>query len=78
MTLLTLVGIQDPVRDEVPEAVATCLRAGVTVRMVTGDNIVTAKAIALNCGIIAPDDGFIVIEGIIEYLRSAITHFIRP
>ena len=63
LTLQFLVGIQDPVRDEVPEAVATCLRAGVTVRMVTGDNIATAKAIALNCGIIHPNDGFLVIDG---------------
>ena len=56
--------IQDPVRDEVPEAVRICLDAGVVVRMVTGDNLVTARAIALICGIIQPNDDFIVMEGL--------------
>lgn len=44
--------VQDPVRKEVPDAVATCQRAGITVRMVTGDNIHTAKHIARECGIL--------------------------
>eukprot|EP00049_Salpingoeca_infusionum_P000148 m.37606 g.37606 ORF g.37606 m.37606 type:complete len:1393 (+) comp10114_c1_seq1:14-4192(+) len=57
------VGIQDPVRDEVPDAVATCQRAGVVVRMLTGDNMITARAIAINCGIITPDDDYLVLEG---------------
>jgi P-type E1-E2 ATPase len=54
------------VRDEVPEAVATCRRAGVTVRMVTGDNLTTARAIALNCGIINAETSgeYAVIEGV--------------
>lgn len=56
-----LFGIQDPVRKEVPEAVATCMRAGITVRMVTGDNELTARAIAKECGILT-DEG-IVMEG---------------
>ena len=53
-------------RDEVPEAVATCRRAGVTVRMVTGDNLTTARAIALNCGIIDAETtgDYAVIEGV--------------
>jgi Ca2+-transporting ATPase len=51
MTFNGLVGIQDPVRPGVPEAVAKCNFAGVSVRMVTGDNVVTAKAIATDCGI---------------------------
>lgn len=55
-----IVGIIDPLRDDVKEAVATAQRAGVTVRMVTGDNIVTARAIARQCGIFT--DG-IAIEG---------------
>jgi Ca2+-transporting ATPase len=49
-------GIKDPLRPGVKEAVAQCKRAGVTVRMITGDNLVTAKAISLNCGILSPDD----------------------
>lgn len=46
-----VLGIQDPIRAEVPHAVANCHSAGITVRMVTGDNINTAIAIAKKCGI---------------------------
>lgn len=59
--MLGIFGIQDPVRAGVAEAVYTCQKAGVFVRMVTGDNIVTAKAIAQECGIYTP--GGIAIEG---------------
>ncbi|KEF50966.1 Ca2+-transporting ATPase [Exophiala aquamarina CBS 119918] len=61
MTLLCIVGIQDPVRDGVPVAVKDCQRASVAVKMVTGDNIETARAIAKECGILR-DDG-VVMEG---------------
>ncbi|KAJ5211144.1 ATPase P-type K/Mg/Cd/Cu/Zn/Na/Ca/Na/H-transporter [Penicillium cf. griseofulvum] len=61
MVMLGIVGIQDPVREGVADAVYTCQRAGVFVRMVTGDNIMTAKAIAQECGIYTP--GGIAIEG---------------
>ncbi|KAJ5682263.1 ATPase P-type K/Mg/Cd/Cu/Zn/Na/Ca/Na/H-transporter [Penicillium macrosclerotiorum] len=61
MTIFGLFGIQDPVRPGVADAVHTCQRAGVFVRMVTGDNIMTAKAIAQECGIYTP--GGIAIEG---------------
>ena len=37
LIVMAIVGIKDPVRDEVPDAVATCQRAGITVRMVTGE-----------------------------------------
>ncbi|KAL3533732.1 hypothetical protein ACH5RR_007253 [Cinchona calisaya] len=60
-TLIAIVGIKDPVRPGVRDAVKTCLKAGIIVRMVTGDNINTAKAIAKECGILT-DDG-IAIEG---------------
>ena len=50
-------------RDEVPDAIRKCQRAGITVRMVTGDNINTARAIATKCGIIKPGDNFLVLEG---------------
>jgi len=60
MTFDGLVGIQDPVRPGVPEAVQKCHHAGVTVRMVTGDNLTTAKAIATECGIYT---GGLVMEG---------------
>jgi len=48
-----LVGIRDPLRKGAKEAVEACRRAGATVRMVTGDNILTAKAIAKECGILS-------------------------
>ncbi|KAH6784744.1 calcium ATPase 2 [Perilla frutescens var. hirtella] len=60
-TCIGIVGIKDPVRPGVAESVALCRSAGITVRMVTGDNINTAKAIARECGILT-DDG-IAIEG---------------
>ena len=61
MTLLSIVGIQDPLREGVLEAVKACQGAGVVVRMVTGDNVITAKAIATDCGIYT--QGGIVMEG---------------
>ncbi|KAI3503018.1 hypothetical protein L1887_31452 [Cichorium endivia] len=60
-TCIGIVGIKDPVRPGVKESVALCRSAGVTVRMVTGDNINTAKAIARECGILREDG--VAIEG---------------
>ena len=53
---MALVGIEDPLRDEVPLAIRKCNRAGVDVKMVTGDNLNTAIAIARNCNIIRQSD----------------------
>ena len=55
LTLIGIYALQDPLRDEVVNAVRTCHRAGINIRMVTGDNIDTAKAIALNAGILKPE-----------------------
>ncbi|XP_037388217.1 plasma membrane calcium-transporting ATPase 4 isoform X5 [Pygocentrus nattereri] len=63
LTCICVVGIEDPVRPEVPEAIAKCQRAGITVRMVTGDNINTARAIATKCGILLPGEDFLCLEG---------------
>uniref|UniRef100_A0A1I7YE08 Cation_ATPase_N domain-containing protein n=1 Tax=Steinernema glaseri TaxID=37863 RepID=A0A1I7YE08_9BILA len=63
MTAIAVVGIQDPVRPEVPEAIAKCQRAGITIRMVTGDNINTARSIATSCGILKPGGDFLALEG---------------
>ncbi|XP_076589579.1 plasma membrane calcium-transporting ATPase 1-like isoform X1 [Chaetodon auriga] len=63
LTCIAVVGIEDPVRPEVPEAIRKCQRAGITVRMVTGDNINTARAIATKCGILHPGDDFLCMEG---------------
>uniref|UniRef100_A0A8C8SBT4 Calcium-transporting ATPase n=1 Tax=Pelusios castaneus TaxID=367368 RepID=A0A8C8SBT4_9SAUR len=63
LTCIAVVGIEDPVRTEVPEAIQKCQRAGITVRMVTGDNINTARAIATKCGILLPGEDFLCLEG---------------
>ena len=66
LTLVAILGIYDIIRSEVPSAVETCQGAGVIVRMITGDNLITAKAIAEKCKIITEaqkkDDG-VCIEG---------------
>mmetsp|Transcript_25715 Transcript_25715/g.72045 ORF Transcript_25715/g.72045 Transcript_25715/m.72045 type:complete len:982 (-) Transcript_25715:61-3006(-) len=61
LTVLAIVGIRDPIRKEVPEAVEKCQNAGLFVRMVTGDNINTAKKIAEEAGILTP--GGLAMEG---------------
>ncbi|KAJ3066998.1 hypothetical protein HDU98_009767 [Podochytrium sp. JEL0797] len=61
LTVASIVGIEDPLRPGVIEAVKACQDAGVFVRMVTGDNIMTAKSIATKCGIY--QRGGIVMEG---------------
>nr|XP_056703531.1 plasma membrane calcium-transporting ATPase 1 isoform X4 [Euleptes europaea] len=63
LTCIAVVGIEDPVRPEVPDAIRKCQRAGITVRMVTGDNINTARAISLKCGILHPGEDFLCLEG---------------
>lgn len=63
MTCLMVAGIEDPVRPEVPAAIKQFERAGITVRMVTGDNVTTARAIARKCGILVESRGDTVLEG---------------
>jgi magnesium-transporting ATPase (P-type) len=55
LTCVALVGIADPLREGVKDAIAQCHRSGVNVRMCTGDNIITAKAISLDAGIITKE-----------------------
>lgn len=47
-----LVAIRDPLRDDVKDAVDRCRAAGIEVKMITGDNVETARAIAYNIGLI--------------------------
>lgn len=68
LVFLGIMAIQDPLRPEVTKAVAQVQRAGVRVRMVTGDNIDTAMSIAKECGILPKtfqrkDDDYTVMEG---------------
>lgn len=55
LTLIALAGLEDPLRRSVPGAIAQCSRAGIAVRMLTGDNATTATAIARQCGILPAD-----------------------
>jgi len=76
-TLICIAGIKDIIRDEVPGAVIHCNEAGVRVRMVTGDNKITAIAIAKECGILnegEEDDEGVCMEGpeFNEYVGSLI------
>ena len=61
MVFLGVVGFKDPVRPEVPRAVKSVKRAGVKVRLITGDNVETAIVIAKDCGIL--DKDFVRREG---------------
>ncbi|KAK1390571.1 hypothetical protein POM88_018749 [Heracleum sosnowskyi] len=52
LVMLGLVGIKDPCRPEVRYAVQNCQLAGINIKMITGDSVYTAKAIATECGIL--------------------------
>ncbi|KAJ6757338.1 CATION TRANSPORTING ATPASE [Salix koriyanagi] len=67
MTFLGLVGLKDPCRMGVKTAVESCKNAGVNVKMITGDNMHTARAIAIECGILNPEQDMkngAVVEGV--------------
>ena len=69
-TLICILGIRDIIREEVKGAVEKCHLAGITVRMVTGDNKVTAKAIAKECNILLEGEAEMkdtVMEGPVFY-----------
>ncbi|KAJ2601464.1 plasma membrane calcium [Coemansia sp. RSA 1286] len=63
LVCLGIFAIEDPLREGVTDAVRRCQNAGIIVRMVTGDNVLTARAIATQCGIFTPGMGGIVLEG---------------
>ena len=61
MTLIGITGIEDPLRPSVRDAIAEAARAGVVVKMCTGDNVLTARSIAAQCGIYTA--GGVIMEG---------------
>ncbi len=76
LTFVGLVGIIDPPRPEVRDAIATCTRAGVRTVMITGDHPSTAKAIADDLGI--PTDGGVVTGAEFDALDDAgVDHAVR-
>jgi Ca2+-transporting ATPase len=56
LTVYGLLGFQDPLRPEVRDAVAECQRAGIRIKMITGDHALTAHAVAEDAGILHRDD----------------------
>jgi Ca2+-transporting ATPase len=54
------VGIRDPLRPEVPDAVARCRQAGIDVKMITGDNVQTARAIAAEIQLLDSPDAIVM------------------
>lgn len=54
--MIGIYALFDPLRDEIVDSAKKCRKAGINIRMVTGDNIDTAKAIALNAGILTLDE----------------------
>ncbi|XP_027172385.1 putative calcium-transporting ATPase 13, plasma membrane-type [Coffea eugenioides] len=67
LILLGIVGLKDPCRSSVKKAVEYCQYAGVKIKMITGDNVFTARAIATECGILKvnqeANEG-LVVEGV--------------
>ena len=63
LVCLGIVGIEDPLRDDVPGAIRACQGAGITVRMVTGENVQTAMSVASKCTIYDSQLGHSALEG---------------
>ena len=61
LMLIGIVGIEDPLREGVRKAVEGCQKAGVAVKICTGDNVLTARSIATKCGIFMA--GGVIMEG---------------
>jgi Ca2+-transporting ATPase len=59
LVFVGFVAIRDPLRDDVKEAVDRCRRAGIEVKMITGDNVETARAIGYEIGLVSQRDAAI-------------------
>jgi Ca2+-transporting ATPase len=92
LTLVGLIGLQDPPRPEAREAVVKCRRAGIKTVMITGDHPDTARAIARELGMLGPGDGVLLgvelermtdealaerVSGIAVYARVTAEHKLR-
>ncbi len=65
---LGLIGLEDPIRPEVPEAIKECAEAGIKVIMITGDYPETAKSIAKQIGL--PSDGIVITNDELKLLSD--------
>jgi P-type Ca2+ transporter type 2C len=63
LTWLGMVGMLDPPREAVADAIATCHRAGIRILMITGDYGITAESIARRVGMVAPDADVRIVNG---------------
>jgi len=67
--MVGIFALMDPLRDGIKEAINTCHKAGITVRMCTGDSLDTATAISIAAGIITEEEltndttGYICMQG---------------
>lgn len=68
-TFLGLIGLEDPIRPEVPKAIEQCKRAGIQVMMITGDFPVTAQSIANQIGL--PSGGLVFSGGDLKQMSDA-------
>jgi Ca2+-transporting ATPase len=60
LRFIGLVGFLDPPREEVPQSIARCAKAGIRVVMVTGDQAITAKNIAVQVGLVEKEDPLVI------------------
>lgn len=77
MALIGFVGMVDPLRDDIPEAVGMCHRAGIRVVMITGDHPITAAAIGKEAGIIRSLQDVTTGEELERLPDSALRHMLR-
>lgn len=77
LTFLGLVGMIDPARDEVKDSIKTAKKAGIKTVMITGDHIVTAKAIAKDLGILEENDKAITSKELDELSDEYLKEHIR-
>lgn len=72
LEILALIGLTDPPRPEVRDAVAACRAAGITVKMITGDHAATARSIAGQTGILDPreEDAAVLTGGEIDAMDA--------
>lgn len=77
LTLLGMVGIMDPPRDEAIESIRQCHSAGIRIKMITGDHATTALAIARQMGIVADDSQALTGADLDDHDDAALRQIVR-